>query len=119
MKLKTRWLITCTVFLLPFISVLIPGLYWLWLNHFLSIWLIATTSLGLAWWLFSYRRKLAWKGLKRTETISSTNSEIDNDQAWRKIAVISSRITHSNPDIGDARFYIETVEEVMRTVAGH
>ena len=119
MKLKTRWLITCIVFLLPFISVLIPGLYWLWLNHFFVVWLTLTATLGLAWWFFSYRRTVASKGLKHTEAISSTNREIDNDPAWRKIAAISSRITHSNPDIGDPRFYIDTVEEIMRTVAGH
>ncbi|MGZ8918306.1 MAG: GTPase [Methylobacter sp.] len=119
MKLKTRWLITSTVISLPFISVLIAGWYWLWLNHFLYSWLIATTTLGLAWWFFSFRRPVSGKGLKNSDTISTPDHEIDNDQAWRKIAVISSRITHSNPDIGDARFYIETVEEIMRTVAGH
>ena len=64
MKLKTRWIITSTVFLLPFISLLIAGLYWLWLNHFLFIWLIVTATLGLAGWFFSFRRPVSDKGLK-------------------------------------------------------
>jgi predicted GTPase len=96
-------------------------LYWLWLNHFLYIWLIATTTLGLAWWFFSFRRPgpVSGKGLKHTEGISTADREIDNDQVWKKIKVISSKITHDNPDIGDVRFYIETVEEIIRTVAEH
>ncbi len=119
MKLKIRWLITITVFLLPFISVLIAGWYWLWLNHFLFIWLIATATLGLAWWFFSFRRTRTGKRLKHTEPISTADREIDNDQVWKKIASISARITKSNPDIGDTCFYTDTVEEIMRTVAGH
>jgi GTP-binding protein EngB required for normal cell division len=119
MKLKTRWLITSTVFLLPFISVLIAGWYWLWLNHFLYSWLILTATLGLAWWFFSYRRTVTSKKFKHTKPISGTNCEIDNYQAWRKIAAVSAKITRGNPDIGDPRFYVDTAEEIMRTVAGH
>lgn len=116
MKLKTRWIITITVFLLPFISLLIAGLYWLWLNHFLFIWLLVTATLGLAGWFFSFRRPVSDKGLKHREAISIADRKIDNVQAWKKIKAISLRITHDNPDIGDVRFYIETVEEIIRTV---
>ena len=119
MKLKTRWVITSAVFLLPFISLLIAGLYWLWLNHFLFIWLIVAATLGLAGWFFSFRRPVSDKELKHAEAISTTDREIANDQAWKKIAAISSRITNDNPDLGDVKFYIETIIDVIQTVAEH
>jgi uncharacterized protein len=119
MKLKTRWLIASAVFLLPFTGLLIAGLYWLWLNHFLFIWLAAATALGLGGWFFGFRRPASGQVLKRKETISTANREIDNDQIWQKIEAISSRVSHENPDPGDAQFYIETVVEVIQTVAGH
>lgn len=119
MKLKTRWLIASAVFLLPFVGLLIAGLYWLWLNHFLFIWLAAATALGLAGWFFGFRRPVSGQGLKRKETISTANREIENDLIWQKIEAISSRVSHENPDPGDAQFYIETVVEVIQTVAGH
>lgn len=119
MKLKTRWVITSAVFLLPFITLLIAGLYWLWLNHFLFIWLIVAVTLGLAGWFFSFRRAVSDKELKHAEAISNTNHEIANDQAWKKIETISSRVTNDDPDLGDVRFYIETVAEIIQTVAEH
>jgi predicted GTPase len=119
MKLKTRWVISSAFFLLPFIGLLIAGLYWLWLNHFLFIWLLVTTALSLAGWFFSFRRPASDQGLKRKETISTANREIDNDQIWQKIEAISSRVTRDNPAPGDAKFYIETVVEVIQTVAEH
>jgi len=121
MKLKTRWVITSTVFLLPFIGLLIAGFYWLWLNHLLFIWLIVTTTLGLAGWFFIFRRPVSDKGLKHTAAISTTaDREIDdNDKAWKKIEAISARIANDKPDPGDIRFVIETVAEVIQTVAEH
>jgi len=119
MKLKTRWLITSAVYLLPFISLSIAGLYWLWLNQFLFIWLIVTITLGLAGWFFSFRRPVSDRGLKRTATVSSADREIDSDQAWKKIAAISARIGDERPDPGDVRFYLETVVEIIQTVAEH
>jgi predicted GTPase len=117
MKLKTRWLIASIVFLLPFIVLSIAGLYWLWLNHFLLEWVSATALLGLAGWFFSFRRPVSRRKLKPSETLSS--EERDDNQVWGKVAVLSSKIIHDNPDTGDLRFYLETVEEVMRAVAGH
>jgi predicted GTPase len=117
MKLKTRWIITNAVFFLPFISLLIAGLYWLWLSHFLIVWLIATTTLGLAGWFFSFRRPVSDQGIKPTEAISTADLKNVNDQAWKKIAEISSRAIRSKPDLGDGQFYIETVVEVIQTVA--
>ena len=119
MKLKTRWVITSAVFLLPFISLLIAGLYWLWLNHLFVVWLIVTTTLGLVGWFFSFRRPVSDKKIKHTETISTKDREIDNNQIWKKIAAISTRITNDNPDLGGVQFYLETVVEVIQTVAEH
>ncbi|MFA5923950.1 MAG: hypothetical protein WC856_22115 [Methylococcaceae bacterium] len=91
----------------------------MWLNHFLFIWLLVTTTLGLTGWFFSFRRPVSDKGLKLTEAIATADLENDNDQAWKKIAAISTRINNDNPDLGDARFYLETVLEIIQTVAEH
>jgi len=119
MKLKTRWIITSVVFLLPFISISIAGLYWLWLNHFLFIWLGMTATLGLAGWFFSSRRPVFEQGLERKEASATADGEINNNQIWQKIEVISSRVAHDNPDPGDVRFYMETMVEIIQTVEEH
>lgn len=78
-----------------------------------------TATLGLTGCFFSFRRPVSDKELKHTEAISTTDREIANDQAWKKIAAISSRIINADPDPGDARFYLETVLEIIQTVAEH
>lgn len=119
MKLKTRWLITSTVFLLPFISLMVAGLYWLWLNHFLLVWVAATATLGLAAWLFSFNRPVSGQKSKPSEIIPNTERQADTNPLWQKIALISSTRSNQDPDLADPRFYTETVEEVIQTVAGH
>lgn len=120
MNLKTRWVITSTVFLLPFIGLLIAGLYWMWLNHFLLIWVLATSTLFLVGWFFSFRRMpKPDKESKLTVAVSTENHEIHNEQVWKKIEAITSRITNDNTDARDVQFYIETVVEAIQTVAEH
>jgi len=119
MKLKTRWLITSTVFLLPIISLMMAGLYWLWLNQFLPVWLAATAILALAAWLFSFKRPVSGQKLTPSEPTPNVGQYPGTDPLWQKIALISSTLNNQDPDLADPRFYTETVKEVIQTVAGH
>ena len=119
MKLKTRWTIEITVFLLPAMILFLAGLYWLWLNHFLWIWIIVTAGIGLAGWFWGFRRPSPEKVVTKPQPVSTGSGETDNDLAWKKIEAISSRITQSNPNLGEVQFYIDTLIEVVQTVAEH
>ena len=119
MKLKLRWAIQIAVFLLPAMILFLAGLYWLWLNHFLWIWIITTAGIAFAGWFWGLRRPRPQKAATCSEPASSRSEGIQGDPAWKKVEAISSRIIQSNPKLGDLQFYIDTLIEVVQTVAEH
>lgn len=119
MKLRTRWAIEIAVFLLPAIILFLAGLYWLWLNHLLWIWLVATAGIVVAAWLLSFRRTAPRQTAQQPNFPPNEGGESRNDPAWEKIEAISSRICQSHSNLGDIQFYVDTLIEVVQTVAEH
>lgn len=115
MKLKTRWVVEISVLILPLLVLFAAGLYWLWLNQLLLIWIVVTAGVVSVEWLLNRRRPE--RAAIKQDYVSEDASE--GDPVWNKLEVVSSRIAQNNPDLGDIHFYIETLTEVVQTVAEH
>jgi predicted GTPase len=115
MKMKTRWLLSFFVFMLPIGVLLGAGIYWLWLEHLLIVWLAASTVLGLLGWLVNSR--LNRLDLKLVDLSATLDKTTQNKQACDKIEQISALHRHTKPDLLTAEFYSQTLLEVMQGVA--
>jgi predicted GTPase len=117
MKLKTRWTIHFLIILIPLSIPLAAGLYWLWLQQILILWLAASALSGGLWWLINrhlIRRDLELELLDISPSIEKT---AQSKRAYEKIEQISAAHRNSNPDLASSDFYMQTLLEVMGAVA--
>ncbi|MDP2903450.1 MAG: GTPase [Methylovulum sp.] len=117
MRMKTRWLLHLAVIMAPFSILLAAGAYWLWLQHMLILWLVASTILGALWWLINrYLNRLDLE-LELLDISESVEKTVQNKRAYEKIEHISALRRNSNPDLAASEFYMQTLLEVMQAVA--
>lgn len=117
MSEKRRWHILVFTMLLPLAFPLFAGGYWLWLNHWLIWWIAASAALAITWWSVSqllkkYRPEPKWLDISKN-IIWTKQSE----KAWQRIEAVSLAERSGNQDLGNTRFYLDTLTRVMNEVA--
>lgn len=117
MNMKTRWHIHFAVVLIPFSIPLAAGVYWLWMNQMLILWAGASAALGVCWWLIIRLFRSHRSNLELLDVSTAIGSSPQNQQAYKTIEAISVVRRSSNPDLSSSQFYIQTLLEVMQSVA--
>ncbi|MGZ4980269.1 MAG: GTPase family protein [Methylobacter sp.] len=117
MKMKTRWAIHFLVIMIPFSILLAAGLYWLWQQQLLILWLAISAVLGGIWWLINQRLNRLDLELELLDISPSVEKTAQSKRAYEKIEQISASYRNSDPDLASSEFYMQTLLEVMRAVA--
>lgn len=117
MKMKTRWAIHFLIILIPVSILLVAGLYWLWQQQLLILWLAVSAVLGLTWWLINHRLNRMYLELELLDISPSVEKTAQSQRAYEKIEQISASYRNSNPDLASSEFYMQSLLEVMRAVA--
>jgi predicted GTPase len=117
MKMKTRWAIHFLIILVPISVLLVAGLYWLWQQQLLILWLAVSAVLGLIWWLINQRLNRLDLELELLDITPSVEKTAKSQRAYERIEQISASYRNANPDLASSEFYMQTLLEVMRAVA--
>ena len=117
MNQKQRWRIHALIITLPFAFPLLAGLYWLWLNQMLTWWVFASTVPALGWWLMFRTIKKSHPDPEWLDISQSIIWTRQNREAWKKVEAISAAQRDADPDLGSGEFYLQTLTQVMRSVA--
>lgn len=117
MKMLTRWTMHFSIIMVPFSIPLAAGFYWLWQQQILVLWLAVSTLLATLWWLINQRLKRLDLELALLDISPSVEKTAQSKRAYEKIEQISASYRNSNPDLASSEFYMQSLLEVMRTVA--
>lgn len=119
MNVKSRCQLHFAVIAVPFSVPLAAGVYWMWLQHVLIIWAGISAVLGAGWWFVSQRVQRLKLDLELLDISSSFEKNTQNNQAYEQIERICASRRNTNPDLASSQFYVQTLLEVMQTVAEH
>lgn len=115
--LKKYWLLELSIFFISLISLIIIGIYWLWLNHLLWIWL-SLSILMIIIVLMINNGLNYWSNSRKKNNPQKLSAESNTELALRDLQLITDNIKTSNPDLLDIAFYFDTLYQVVRTIAG-
>ncbi len=119
MNIKTRWQLHFAVFIAPFSVLLVSGVYWLWQQHMLLVWLEGSAVLSGIWWLVHQRLNRVNPDLKLLDISAALAKTSQTELAFKHIESIAAQRRNSNPDLTSSAFYMQTLLEVMQAVAEH
>jgi predicted GTPase len=117
MNMITRWHLHLAVIIAPFSILLVAGTYWLWQQQMLILWLECSTVLASSWWLVHQRLNRLNMDLELLDISASIRKTTQNELAFKQIENISALRRNSNPDLTSSAFFMQTLLEVMQSVA--
>jgi predicted GTPase len=113
----TRWHLHFAVIIAPFSILLVAGTYWLWQQQLLILWLECSAVLATSWWLAHQYLNRLHMDLELLDISASIRKTTQNELAFKQIENISALRRNSNPDLTSSAFYMQTLLEVMQSVA--
>ena len=117
MNISKRSRIIIISLFLPLAIPLSVGAYWLWKNHWFCWWLVASALLALISWAACRLSKRARPEPEWLDISQNINWTQQSKQAWSRVETISLTERNNDHDLGDSRFYLQTLTKVMNDVA--